>query len=68
MKTFIFGYQTNYNLGACIVYANTKEEAIKIADSYAWDTNNIHEIDTTKYNNVLLAIRESDFYLVPESK
>lgn len=59
MKAFVFGYQTNYDLGACIVYADNKEEAIKIANSIAWDTKNIHEIDTTKYSNTVLKITES---------
>lgn len=59
MKAFIFGYCTNYNLGACIVYAETLEEAKKRAEiDYAWDTNNIHEIDTTKYRNCTIVIRE----------
>lgn len=66
MKAFIFGYQTNYDLGACIVYAETKENAIELAKDFAWDTHNIHEIDTTKYSNKLLMIQESDIVVVPK--
>ena len=46
MKAFIFAYDTNYNLGAAVIYAETKKEAIELAktNNYIWDTNFIYEI------------------------
>ena len=63
MKAFIFAYQTNYDLGAAIVYAESKEKAIKLAkkSNYIWDTDNCHEVDPTKFFNEVLIIREYEF-------
>ena len=62
MKAFIFAYSTNYDLGAVIIYAESKEEAILIAkkSKYVWDTNNIYEINTETDSKIVL-IRESEF-------
>jgi hypothetical protein len=69
MKAFIFGFQTNYDLGACIVYAETLEQAKEIADKdWAWDTNNVHEIDTAKYSNCTIVIHEDQMREVIPNK
>lgn len=62
MKAFIFAYSTNYDLGAAIVYAETKEKAIKLAKTcpWIWDTNNCYEI-TTKTESKIVIIREDSF-------
>jgi len=62
MRAFIFAYSTNYDLGAAIVYAETKDKAIKLAKtcSYVWDTNNCYEIDT-KTESKIVIIREYSF-------
>lgn len=62
MKAFIFGYSTNYDLGAAIVYAESKEEAIKLAkkSKYVWDTDNCYEIDLNTKSKVVI-IREDNF-------
>ena len=62
MKAFIFAYQTNYDLGAVIIYAESKEEAIVLANksNYVWDTDNIYEINTDT-NSKIIIIRESEF-------
>lgn len=65
MKAFIFAYSTNYDLGAALIYAESKEEAIKLAKSdkakgYIWDTHNIYEIDLTNKSGVVI-IRENEF-------
>ena len=62
MKAFIFAYTTNYDLGAAIVYAESKEEAIILANksNYIWDTNNIYEIDVSTTPKIII-IRESEF-------
>jgi len=63
MKAFIFGYQTNYDLGAAIVYAESKEEALKLAEKsmYIWDTNNAHEIDLNRKSPCIIKIGEDSF-------
>lgn len=63
MKAFIFAYSTNYDLGAAIIYAETKKEAIKLAKSksnYIWDTKNIYEIDLTNKSKAII-ITDSNF-------
>jgi hypothetical protein len=62
MKAFIFGFQTNYDLGAAIVYAESKEQAIEIAkrSSRIWDTWNVYEIDLNTKSKII-HITESDF-------
>ena len=64
MKAYIFGYSTNYDLGAAIIYAESKKKAIELAKecNNIWDTNNIHEIDTNTEAKVII-IRESSFNL-----
>lgn len=55
MKAFIFAYDTNYNLGAVIIYAETKEEAIKLAkgNNYIWDTQSIYEVIYPKTSKII---------------
>lgn len=65
MKAFIFAYDTNYDLGAAIVYAENKELAIEKANEgkakdYIWNTNNVYEIDLNTKSKVVI-IRESSF-------
>ena len=62
MKAFIFGYSTNYDLGASIVYAESKQEAIELAkkSKYVWDTNNCYEIDLNTESKIVV-IGEYDF-------
>ena len=62
MKAFVFGYSTNYDLGAAIVYAESKEEAIELAkkSQYIWGTNNCYEIDLNTKSKVVI-IWEDDF-------
>lgn len=63
MKAFIFAYSTNYNLGAAIIYAETKEKAIELAktSNQIWDTDNVHEIDLSNKQQVLI-INETEFW------
>ena len=65
MKAFIFSYSTNYNLGVAIIYAETKQEAIKLAKSdpgknYIWDNFNIYEIDLTNKSQIII-VTEHEF-------
>ena len=62
MKCFIFGYNTNYDLGASIVYAKDLNRAIEIAknNDYVWDTDNVHEVEMPKTEKIIL-VNEYDF-------
>ena len=55
MKAFIFAFQTNYDLGAAIVYAESKEIAINMAknNQWVWDTDNIYEIDLSNESKII---------------
>jgi len=57
MKAFIFSYSTNYNLGVAIIYAESKELAIEMADksNYIWENYNILEIDLTSESKLIIA-------------
>ena len=57
MKAFIFAYPTNYNLGVVIVYAESKELAIEIAEksNHVWEGYNILEIDLNSDSKLILA-------------
>lgn len=49
MKTYIFRYSTNYNLGVVVVNAESLDEAKEYAKKVgAWDTNDYTEIDSSK--------------------
>mgnify|MGYP000320119919 FL=1 len=63
MKAFVFGYQTNYDLGAAIVYAKSLKRAKELAKkhNYVWDTNNVYEIDLNNNEKVII-IREDCFW------
>lgn len=62
MKAFIFGYETNYDLGAAIVYAESKEKAIELAKTCndIWQTDNVYEINLNSAPKIII-IRESSF-------
>lgn len=62
MKAFLFAYDTNYDLGAALIYAKTKKEAIEKANNcdYVWDTNNILEIDMNTTSKIII-ITSSEF-------
>lgn len=63
MKAFVFGYSTNYDLGAAIIYANSEEEAIELASRspYIWGVDNYYEIDTENNKSKIIIIRENSF-------
>lgn len=66
MKAFIFTYQTNYDLGAALIYAESKERAIELAKTdpatnYIWDTNSIYEINLSNKEEAYI-IREDGLY------
>lgn len=58
MKAFIFGYSTNYDLGAAIIYAESKERAIKLAQesNSIWDCRNVHEINLNNTERVIIIL------------
>jgi DnaJ-class molecular chaperone len=62
MRTFIFAYQTNYDLGATLVFAETKERAEQLAkrSDHVWDTLNCFEV-TSQDAERLVHIQSDQF-------
>jgi hypothetical protein len=55
MKTFIFRYSTNYNLGIVVIVEDSLEKAKKLAlEAGAWDTNDVTIIDSNTKRGIIL--------------
>lgn len=61
MKTYIFRYSTNYNLGLVVVNALSLEAAKELAMmAGAWDTNDVVVIDLNQ-EGVIIANKDNSY-------
>lgn len=63
MKTFIFRYSTNYNLGIVVIVEEDLEKAKEVAlEAGAWDTNDVTIIDSNTKKGIILDNASSNYF------